>query len=440
MAHRLASLLPGLGALLVTVILVGVGTWYSQPSETDDSFPLDEALLLWEGGPSARTKLHSQLTRPEDQVLVVRALLDRADAADPDICALLTDTDSRAWCTSTLHRPHLYERKRPTVARRSRTGGGPVDAALLATVTLPTVEPSEEAPRCPQTTEAHACAATRAQKQARSGDTTAAAATCHHIEAGRWRDECVFTAAEAAHAAGGDAMVGRASRLCGDAGQFQSHCLSHIVTAAAARTPAADRTAGWAAVSPRADLLREAWQDTDPELGALLVDRFYAEALDQAYSRARRLTGAPLSALPPEAHRHVRAALVARLIEADPDSRRSVADWQDRATEALARTEPDATAPALPQTTVKAHKIQDLWSRETPGDEAVRATFWRGEARRMTTEDAEPDLLICILETIARFQDPPGQRIESFQSHSSPAVQRTALRLGQTVRTRAGPR
>ncbi len=435
-ANRLASLLPGIGALAMTLALVGLGTWFARPAPEPAGFDLNDALVLWDGGPGGRSALRTALTNPEDQVLVVRALLDRARSADPGICTLLDNADSKQWCESTMHRPHLYEQKQQAVPRRTRAGGGPVDLKLLPTRSIPSLATPTPAPACASGTEPHACAATLARQHARTGDIEAAASACHHIEAGRWRDECVFAAAEATHSAGGDDWLGPATRLCAEASRFQSHCLSHVVTAAATRTPSADSGSGWTAVSARAEQLRTTWTPLDPTLGELLVARFYAEALDQAYARARTLTGLPFAKLPPEAHPHVRASAVDRLVQSESNPNRSVAARVEQASSILSQTTPLPDAPQLEPNPIRAHTIQDLWTHETADEASLPATFWRGEARRMVSEDPEHELIVCVLESLARTREPPGQRIESFRDHDDPAVRATARRLAQNVRAK----
>jgi len=439
-SKKLAALVPGLLATLVTVGLVGAGAWLRSGGDDGPTVDVDAAVLQWNSGPVGRAQLRDSLTTPEARLMVVRTLLDRATAADPEICGLLTDAGSQAWCASTMHRPHLYEQGKRAVKQRTRPGGGPVDGLLLPTQSVPEGTASGDAPVCPTTEEPRACAAETAMARSKKGDVAGAEAACLHIEPSRWRDECVFTSAEAVFAHNGDAYITSAATMCTMAGRYVSHCLAHVVEAVAARTPSAASARGWDAVVARADAFRATRSDTDPHLGELLVGRYYAEALDQAYARSTTVTGMPFEVLPAEAHPHVRAAAVDRLVRHDPNPRRSLADWVTLVDGALSSKTTSSTSSSMKPDTVKAHTVQDLWSRETPDEQNIPAVFWRGEARRMVSTDPTADQLICLLESLGRMREPPGQSIASVADHSDRAVRLTARRIGRAIRPGGGRR
>jgi hypothetical protein len=289
-------------------------------------------------------------------------------------------------------------------------------------------------PTCVKYAEPRICAAETAIEAGLANDPAAVRAACLHIEAGRWRDECVFMASERMYKFIGEPSLSRAAWLCAHAGEFSHHCLKRIIDAVVVRVPAADTDAGWHQVVDRAQAFQTGLEEVDPILGRQVVDWYYAESLDLSYAKARVIHGALLSRLPPRAHPHVRAAAVERLVHSRSAEHRSLDDWIELVDQMMTSASP--TVPPVPPAAVGTHPVSNLWATEQPEQANIEAIYWRGSARRMRSDDPAADRLICLMESLARTRRPASLELGRLDEHPDEAVRMTAKRLGQAVAMR----
>lgn len=422
-----------LAAALFTAVLIGVGLSMVPDDESAassapvPSVDVDAMVALWKTGTRGRRQVRELVRTPEEEMLVVRALIAEASTAGPDTCALLSDAGGRRWCDGMRRRPHLYEQGPAGSPDRTRSGGGPVDTRLLASVPLMDHAPAEPVPTCTSTSDRQACAAEVATAASLAANADGVRAACLHIDEGRWRDECMFMAAERMFVQLGEDTTAPAAWLCARAGRFAPHCLNRIIGKLAARTPPADTPGDWSQVLHRAGALQVGLGESDSLLAAHTVNRFYAEALDRAYSTAATINGLPLTVVPVDYHHHVRAAAIDRLVRLDPEAESTAPGWLARIDEALAGR--GAGGSRLSPESVQSQLIQDLWRTESAEEAAVRAVFWRGSARRLWTRHSDDDRLVCLLESLARTKRPPVDLFGVLSHHDDPAVRLTARRV-----------
>ncbi|MBO87015.1 MAG: hypothetical protein CL927_16835, partial [Deltaproteobacteria bacterium] len=296
------------------------------------------------------------------------------------------------------------------------------------------LRPAGPPPECPDHADLRICAAETAIEAGQRSDPAAVREACLHIEAGRWRDECMFMAAERMHQAVGEPALAQTTWLCAHAGQFNHHCLKRIIDKIAVGAPPADVPHGWERVMERAAALQSGLNDTDPILAQQVVGWYYAEALDQSYAKTRVVQGSPLALLPEEIHPHVRAAAIERLVHASPNADQPLTDWIQLIDHAMASASPPS-AP-LPPASVESHPPSNLWGAETNDEADLPAVYWRGSARRLTTEDPAADRLICLMESLARNIRPASHELGSLTDHPDKAVRLTARRLAEAVALR----
>lgn len=441
MSPALKRLLPGLLVGLLTMVMIGASTWLQRANEPDrsttTSLTPDEIaawVQVWQTGTTGRRQVDEGLPTSEARLLVVRALIEQSRAPDMEICRLLHESSAKDWCRATLGRPHLYEVRQAPLPTRERPGGGPVDTQLVASRALMDLKPSGPAPKCADHSAPRICAAETAIDAGLRSDPAAVREACLHIEPGRWRDECVFMAAERLHKSVGDAALAQTTWLCAHAGQFNHHCLKRIIDTIASGTPPADSPHGWQHVVDRANSIRIGLDETDPILSRQTVDWYYAQALDQAYAKATVVQGGPLDWLPTEAHPHVRAAAIERLVHALPATARTIDDWALLTEQVMTSVEP--VIPPMARESVESHPPSNLWGVEESEEASLPAVYWRGAARRLQTDDAAADRLVCLLESLARHPRAASHQMADLAEHPDSAVRLTAKRLAYAVSTR----
>lgn len=241
------------------------------------------------------------------------------------------------------------------------------------------------------------------------------------------QDEAPFQAAEAIVAAEGADGYARALALCEAAAAFQGQCNDHLLTRLAeAAPPATALQVDWEGVQAAAVKVEAAWQPIDPERGPVVVDQLWSMATWRAVRSAKKLTGDGFFTLPEQAHPHLRAAIVAQLLREQGGRPIGFDELLAAARQALTARQPGAPAGSNPP---RFEPVEDLWRRaEVPV--GLKAIAYLGTSRRLTSDDPEVDLLICVLEASARYGGPNAAVVRAgVAGHADAAVQATLSRL-----------
>ncbi|MFT5685515.1 MAG: hypothetical protein ACI8RZ_006467 [Myxococcota bacterium] len=373
------------------------------------------------------------ITQPEERIVLVRKILDLNPQQPQTLCQQLPDGDARQYCARIQHRPHLTEAPPRRSEQTARASGGPSNTepgGLSGGGFVEGLTPQEAG--CVDVSDERACRSQDALIQATSGDLGAAARSCLAVEAGRWRGECMFSAAETGLASG--APYARTAQLCMAAEPFSQQCHSHLLSAMAIRVPGASSPAiAWKRTINHAEQIAAAWAKIDPGIGALLVDRFWSEAVRLSYLE-QPVVGDPLDHLPPGAAPHVRAAVAWNLVAAAPSAEVSLATWVSRAEAALASRAEAATTPLTPRVRKTMRLwIRDHWETDSPGDGAIPATYYFGSARRPLDADPAIDLQLCLLEALARQPGASTSLFETAAISEVAVIAWSARRLKRTL-------
>jgi len=393
------------------------------PACPDAECRVEVAVAAWASGPVVGLAALEKVPSPEERLVVARSVLESGQPVPPDFCRLL-DAGAQDYCARLTHRPHLFEGPRPTASARSRPAGGPTDPELLPTIALTSaVDGWTASGGCAD----EPCADETALSAARGGDLEAAGRACLVMDPGKWRSECLFQAAEQGVKSAGGRVYGVAVELCLAAGEFQPHCMAHLVSQLAQRAPPADARGGWDEALAISETIAQVWGARDPALGALTVDRFWAEALYVSYESASRTVGNPADALPAAAAPHIRAALVHRLMRHDRpggglDAQVVAAESALAARSGGGMRAPQRRSPAV---------VRNLWENESAADADIRAVFYMGPARRGVAQSPQADLAICVMESAARMQPMAGHLIDQGRAGTDPVVRWTAKRLSR---------
>ncbi len=386
--------------------------------------------------PTLQAAALQTVTRPEERIGLVQQILDINPQQPPEICNQLPAGDARLYCERIQARPHLTEKPPQRSASTARPGGGPSNTELGG---LPgggfvaSLTPQDGG--CEDATDVRACRSQEALELAGAGRLEAAARSCLAVEAGRWRGECMFSTAEASLSRG--TPYAQAFQLCMAAEPFSQQCHNHLLSAMALQAPGATSPArAWNRTINRAEQIAEAWEAVDSELGALLVDRFWSEAVRLSYLE-QPVVGDPFDHLPPAAHPHIRAAIAWNVVVTPGAAAQNIEEWVVLTDAASARRAASETPPLTAN--VRKHMrlwIQDHWATDQPGDANIAATYYFGTARRPLAADPDVDLQLCLLEALARQ---PGMRPALFAeatASTAPEVAWSAQRLQRTLRRR----
>ena len=355
----------------------------------------------WSADPAGTAAALQTGELPED-LARLEALLARQPDMMAELCPLLSEPVLHQRCSTMQQRPHLWA-QHPAAQAGERPGGGP-SARLLRPAPQP--EPfaglAAQVPQsCPPKVTQEACAQQRAEAAAQQQDTERAARLCLGIETQRWRQECMFVAAEARLRHALPDGYGDAALLCVAAGAFEADCLQHLLDLLGERVPVATAPpSAWTPLLRAAEVLRRWWQPRDPRYGALAEDRLWAGALFESYQSAAEVVGNPLDVLPPQAHPHIRAAAAYRLMSEVPVPPAELAGWRVLLDAALARrTAPD---PQVRRARAVSRPIGDRWPVDAPGEETIPALHYLLGGRRATSPEVVLDRQIVLLEAIAR--------------------------------------
>jgi hypothetical protein len=394
----------------------------------DDAACLEEAVLrAWAEDPAATARRGAALEDPVVRFAAASVVIEAWPGHAGTMCAALPEGDARTRCVTIDGRPHLQ---------------GPA----LETRAPPPPREASPAVDCPHPLLVNTCHAKAAVKAAIAGDWTKADAICRVLEAGRWRDECRFEAAEAALVEGGAQVAGEVAVLCLGTGAFVEQCLAHEAVILGRQAPAADDgTPGvWDVVLQGERNLWAGLGGLNRALAEGVSERLWSEATQASYLRARRPVGNPLDALPPGAAPQVRAALAWRLWDLESGQHRTLAQWQARLVEAMAERSETAPGPVPDLPPVTAPMLREAGP---PGEDVLPRVLYLGKAWRAFAEDPGTDALVCLLEAAARntaevpSSGPPGGQdtrgpsdagralLQEALGHADPTVRWTATRL-----------
>lgn len=404
--------------------------------------PSVEAVVeAWTRSPTDGAVALAALPTPEEQLLAVRALLDRGQVQDASVCAYLTDAGTRSYCRELAMRPHLFEDARPQQAARTRTAGGPADSELLPTVAIES--PASGAPPlapvdCAPTASIASCAHAGALAAADRGALDEIAGRCNAIDAPKLRAECRFAAAERALQRRFVQAIPTAVPLCLAADDFVPHCLAHGVSALAARAPSATAAdEAWDPLRSAVAALHTAFAPLDPALGADVEQRLWAEATAVAFRRAPHLDGSLLDRLPPVAAGGVRDSLAYELVsrgEIAPQSSLGEAV----ATLAAAERLRGPVAAARP-TPVPPPIVRSRYHAPDSEGACYPTAYWRGAALRAVDPDPDLDRTLALIEAFTAVRGPADPVAREAVRHPARVVAWSAARLTNQPGS-AGPR
>jgi hypothetical protein len=383
--------------------------------------------------PATQAAALQTITQPEERILLIQQILSANPRQPPEICNQLPSGDALRYCERIQDRPHLSEQPPAPSTPHARPGGGPANTELGGGSEggfVPRLSAATSG--CEEAVDARACRSQEALRSAAGGQLEAAARSCLAISAGRWRGECMFSAAEQALEDG--APYARAFQLCMAAEPFTQQCHSHLISAMAIRSPGATAPASdWERSISRAGQITGAWADIDPMLGGLMVDRFWSEAVRLSYLE-QPAVGDPLDHLPPESWPHIRAAVVWRLVESAETPAADLKAWTEQGEAALAsRAESPVAAMTVHQRRRLSLQVQDYWVSDRPGEEDIPATFFLATARRPTDPDPRTDLQLCILESLARQDHAPSGLFDAAAQSGVAVIAWSARRLQQRM-------
>ena len=366
---------------------------------------------------------------PVEQAIVVQALTEAFPGDSREACDVLPEDDP-AWrrCDSLNVRPHLWQIDRED-PEAGPAGSGKLYRSLAVSqpVTNPWVGMEGQLAPCEDENLRSTCQSEAGIAFAAQGRSRDAAMACQALDEPQWREECFFQVADAA------ARAERRSspeivELCMGAGDYVSRCLGHLATNLADRAPSAlsPDAEHWAELVRGIESAARALQTYAPELPGRFADRTWSSALGRSYAGVPKITGAPASWVPPEAHPHVRAAIAWRLWELAGEIPRSLEEWVQRLDQVAAdRTTSDE--PGVPADELVPRS--GYWDEDLEGEEAIRWVNWFADTRRAASGDPATDWVICLLEAAARAPEHAGPLFDEASKHPDRDVRWTAARL-----------
>ena len=366
----------------------------------------------------------------DDPVLQEGAILTLVDAYPGKtgaLCASLGEGAPKRRCERSNQRPHLWTIRttQGPEPRRTRRGGGPLNARLVLPAEMMTRWQDTEAEpgSCqPDSAEYHVCLQTDAIAFASQGDVESAARRCLAASTDRWRQDCFFSAAEAVPL--DEAFYGRALDLCLGAGSFSPECHGHVLlTLRPANSRGdSDRLEDHADAFQAAQWLEDYWRERSPEMGALVLESYWCSYAHSIMERSPLPVGNAFDYLPPLAWPHLRDALAIMLMD-EPDPLAAVQ-------QAMQRRVPrqkgilDAAPPDLDL------RVQ-FWEKDLPGEEVIPAIYFldHGGGRRPVDPDVDVDLLLGVSTVLGHRKPPRIDLIAAGLEDEHPIVRWNAARI-----------
>jgi len=431
--------------LLALLSCVGEGPIAEQES------PVMEAVAsAWRQGPDHLDAVILELNEP-DRWLAVRSLLEKyPESSSTPICRVLTGQAS-SLCQQQKdelkNRPHLWadsdqvkgQAKRKALDEKKRLQPRssrlrvPVD--LTATLLSLGQRKVDCSPKDPQ------CRLKAALLALEKEGVEAAAQTCRQPSQ-IWQSECFFRLGEAqaqrTWVEGNKATLAQNIELCQASGQFAAECMEHSVVLYSHVAPSADdpRQDAWRGFQENAQGLVQSLGARDPELLDSLLQRFWSGIFEQAFRRARQITGDLFDRFPAAMAPQIRAGAAlywvrdkkaeghewgSSLEALEQEGRALGLSLESRALETRASTPPRAKD-------ISSKRLRDFWPVDHGGDEGFPAIAYLGAFRRTWSETAAIDLQICLLEALA--QNGVGEALlEAAQASEHAAIAWTAERL-----------
>lgn len=175
-----------------------------------------------------------------------------------------------------------------------------------------------------------------------------------------------------------------------------------------------------------ARVVQAAWSAQGESWQRAALDTWYSAASVRALG-PQVVAGDALDLVPPEAAPHVRALIAWQVVEQRLDQEHDLQEWVE-----LTRAARDLRVGEQPGwcREPRSTKPQSSWAQDAGGDEEIPAVLYFATSRRALSADADQDLVLCLLEALAR-QRPPGTQaiLEEAAARSEPLVAWTARRL-----------
>lgn len=400
--------------------------------------------------PQAPAEVEAELRAvadPLERLTLVVAVSEAWPGTTGALCPILEAAD-RERCLTLNERPHLHQ---PAVGRKGAPPppersdpGGLVDRLADAGPLGPSPEGSPTVPACAGSADPRGCR----QEAAARATPAQAVAICEAEGEPRWRDECVFRAAELPlieatspsappTVADGDALERaseRAGALCLAAGAFRTQCLQHVggrLGSVAPRTGLRGDP-GWArlarAVQACAEAVeRHAAPSSGPGLGDVVADKLWATSLWMAVDRGAVAAGAAAADLPPQALPHLRCALAERLVLDGGLSDEPLARAQAALAEAWERQDQGGRPGRL------RFEAPSTWSPLAPALPELPRVHYLADPVRLWSQDPVVDARICLVEAGIRASPPRRDWLEELARSPDPAASATVARLSRAV-------
>lgn len=321
----------------------------------------------WERDPEATRARIAAMPSPERR-FAIDAVTRQLPGSSGELCELLETGADKKWCNDRNHRPHLWTRPRehPPLAQ-SRAGGGPTSADVPEFPELPLA--AEVAAGADVRCDGTLCRETQAKALVRAGAWQAGIDLCAEIGDARWRDECVFSAAETAFAAFGQAGYRDAAALCSRAGAFEVDCQRHLLETIARHG------------HPDTAVVAATWKAA-PAVASWAVDHVRAKAAPQMAELGGEVSE--------EFRPYVRMERALSIVQAGtPDVAAALSAM------AAIRASGDGVTP------IEGGGLMPLWPGDAPGEDSLAAITVRGRTRRTVDLSPEVDRRICVLEAAA---------------------------------------
>lgn len=394
----------------------------------------------WESDRTAARAAVAGLEDPIERITAISRLIDLHPEQATELCRYLPPGLTRTRCETVSERPHLWSDRLRSNPVSHRQGGRPRGGDAVPSVKLVSALAGVKrvAVACSWRPDRSGCISRRAINAAVRGDAERAAGICLNRDDGtdngrRWLHECLFKSAEVMVNARGPHAYRDSIDLCLLAGPFVGRCLAHVTLWLAHQAPEATSDAkAWKPMVRAARFIEAAWADRDPDLGRVLVERFWSEAMGLAYASSPKVTGDPLDGVPPSAVEQVRGAAAVRYVQIVPDVGKSLEADINGLEAALDRR---AHGPIRKVPQMGFIGTVDLWPFDEPGDAERPAVIFDGSSRRTVSPDRSADLAICILEAAARVRSSDGRTwplenlLDQGLEYPDEAVRWTARRL-----------
>ena len=390
-------------------------------------------------------KVVSDVVAMSDQ-LEQAVLLEQLATAHPEyrdaLCQGVSDSSKAARrCEQLMLRPHLFEvryKRSPDAGKRKAAGPseGAPPAAEVPAFWSTSYDAAAIWEGCDEGDSG--CLRNMALRRADERQAELAVQTC--LEAwpeGQARSECLFQSAERLAGSGGNEELERSLAMCNAAGELVRHCAQHVLSRVLPPSCPSDR--------PDKQCVDDIIAATDNikttiggRSGPLMADYAWGLWTRASFFTADEVTGHLLTALPAEAHPHVRMGAAWRYLQLHPPTESTTLDQvAGQLKGALAKTGPLRSSPtgivADEQAIAGALPNQaDNWLKDYSDHEAeLPALYCMGIGRRAFSANPDDDLRIVALEAGAQVTPlaPAAYFTEVVGSEQAPVVQWTAARL-----------